>query len=121
MSEAVRNVYQLIMTLSILWTLHALTQSSSSDDDSDSSDDDEPRRRSHATATTTVASSSSSGVVHHRDGTVASASAVELKIAAQLAKDPWGRCVLKVSDVLSHKGLKHGVLRCICARSRPAD
>lgn len=51
--------------------------SSSSDSDSSdgSSDDDEPAL----------------GVIMNRDGTVATASADEMKIARRLAKDPWGR------------------------------
>lgn len=50
--------------------------SSSSGSDSDSSDDDAPPRGK---------------AVHNRDGTLATASKAELKLAAELAKDPWGR------------------------------
>ena len=63
---------------------HPSPQASSSDSDSSSDEEAVPARsRKKGVA-----------VVHHRDGTVASASGAELKIAAQLAKDPWGRWVL---------------------------
>ncbi|GAX78692.1 hypothetical protein CEUSTIGMA_g6130.t1 [Chlamydomonas eustigma] len=58
---------------------HAQDSGSDSDSDSDSSssDDEEVVKKVQ--------------VVQNRDGTLATASAEELKIAAQLAKDPWGR------------------------------
>jgi hypothetical protein len=52
----------------------------SSSDSDDSSDDDEP-----------AVKGGKKKVVYNRDGTVASGSAEEMKLAAQLAKDPWGR------------------------------
>lgn len=60
---------------------------SSSDDSSDSDSDSSGRRRGGKRAR----QGKGGAVVVHRDGTLASASADELKIAAELAKDPWGR------------------------------
>ena len=77
------------------------SDSSDSSDSDDSSDEEGEAAKGKGKVTAVVAAkgnskgknkaSSGSSVVHHRDGTVASASAAELKIAAKLAKDPWGR------------------------------
>ena len=81
------------------------SDSSDSSDSDDSSDEDEAppptgkRLKGNTAAAAAVAGAAKGGkgkgkgkgVVHHRDGTVASASEAELKIAANLAKDPWGR------------------------------
>ncbi|PNH04765.1 PIN2/TERF1-interacting telomerase inhibitor 1 [Tetrabaena socialis] len=73
---------------------HAASSSSSSSSDSDSDSDGGARRGRGARAKRggpASAAGRGSAVVTNRDGTVASASAAELKIAADLAKDPWGR------------------------------
>ncbi|KAG2496546.1 hypothetical protein HYH03_005369 [Edaphochlamys debaryana] len=63
---------------------------SSSSSDSSDSDSDSGRGRGKR-ARKGPAAAGKAGPVVNRDGTLASASAAELKIAAELAKDPWGR------------------------------
>ena len=101
--------------------------SSDSSDSDDSSDDEQEvaRGRAAVAALGKVKSkdkgkaSSGSPVVHHRDGTVATASAAELKIAAKLAKDPWGRQVARKRNalviMLKFKPLMNALLPCWCA------
>ena len=59
---------------------------SGSDSDSSSSSDDEEGKQSGS-------GKQGTGAARNRDGTNATATKAEMKLAAQLAKDPWGRCV----------------------------
>ncbi|GIL91495.1 hypothetical protein Vretimale_18783 [Volvox reticuliferus] len=66
------------------------SSSGSSDSDSDSDSGGATRRRGKRARKGSTTAQATVATVN-RDGTVASASAAELRIAAELAKDPWGR------------------------------
>ncbi|GLI60380.1 hypothetical protein VaNZ11_002511, partial [Volvox africanus] len=61
-----------------------------SNSDSDSESGDATRRRDKCARNGSITAQATVATVN-RDGTLASASAAELRIAAELAKDPWGR------------------------------
>ena len=78
------------------------SSSSSSGSGSSSSSSDSEASSSSSDDSADEAAAGASNAVINRDGTYASASKAELKLAARLAKDPWGRCAaLKWGGVLA--------------------